>query len=192
MARPQEVVLIRHGETEWSASGRHTGRTDVALTDRGRAEGAELAAPLAAWHFALTLTSPLARARATCALAHLEAGAEVDDQLREWDYGDLEGRTTPEIRVEEPGWTVWRGPIPGGETIEQVAARADAVIARAVQVDGDVALFSHGHFLRVLAARWLDLDPVEGRRFMLDTATLSVLSTERELHAIRIWNGLPH
>lgn len=191
MARPQEVVLVRHGETEWSASGRHTGTTDVPLTERGRAEGAGLAEPLAAWRFALTLTSPLARARDTCRLAGLDPGAEVDERLREWDYGRLEGLTTPEIRVEEPGWTVWRGPVPGGETIAQVAARADAVIARVEQVDGDVALVSHGHFLRVLAARWLGLDPVEGRRLMLDTATLCVLGTERDLHAIRLWNGLP-
>jgi probable phosphoglycerate mutase len=189
MARPQEVVLVRHGETEWSASGRHTGTTDVALTDPGRADGAGLGPALAAWRFALVLTSPLARATETCRLAGLEGRAEVDDRLREWDYGAYEGRTTAEIRVDDPGWTVWRGPIPGGETIAQVAARADAVIARIEAADGDVAVFSHGHLLRVLAVRWLGLDPIEGRGLMLDTATLSVLSTEREHHAIRVWNS---
>jgi broad specificity phosphatase PhoE len=186
---PQEVVLVRHGETEWSASGRHTSTTDVALTERGRAQGAALAPALAGWRFALVLTSPLSRARETCHLAGLSDGADADDRLREWDYGAYEGRTTAEIRLEEPDWTVWRGPIPGGETIDAVAARADAIIARIQQVDGDVALFSHAHLLRVLAARWLELAPVEGRRFMLDTATISVLSTDREQHAIRSWNG---
>jgi broad specificity phosphatase PhoE len=189
MARPQEVVLVRHGETEWSASGRHTGTTDVALTDRGRADAVGLAPALAAWSFALVLSSPLARAVETGRLAGLGGGSEIDDRLREWDYGAYEGRTTAEIREDDPGWTIWRGPVPGGETIAQVAARADAVIARVEQVDGDVALVSHGHLLRVLAARWVGLDPIEGRRLMLDTASLSVLSTEREHHAIRIWNS---
>jgi broad specificity phosphatase PhoE len=191
MARPQEVVLVRHGETEWSASGKHTGTTDVPLTDEGRAQGTEMAEALTGWRFALTLTSPLGRAVETCRLSGLEGDAVIDDRLREWDYGAYEGRTTAEIRVEDPGWTVWRGPVPDGERIEQVAARADAVISRVEQVEGDVALFSHGHLLRVLAARWLGLDPIEGRLLMLDTATLSVLGTEREHHAIRLWNGLP-
>jgi probable phosphoglycerate mutase len=181
-----EVLLVRHGETEWSASGRHTGRTDIPLTDRGRAQARALGAALAGRSFALVLTSPLARAADTSRLAGLEA--TVDDDLREWDYGDHEGRTTPEIRKEDPGWTVWRGPLPGGERPEQVAARADRVIERILAAGGDVALFSHGHFLRVLTARWLELPAVEGRRFALDTATLSVLGTEREVRAVLRWN----
>jgi broad specificity phosphatase PhoE len=192
MARPQEVVLVRHGETEWSASGRHTGTTDVALSDRGRAEGAALGPLLEGWSFAAVLTSPLGRARDTCRLAGLGAHAHVDDRLREWDYGKHEGRTTAEIRVDDPGWTVWRGPCPDGETVEEVGARADALVDRVLEVDGDVALFSHGHLLRVLAARWMGLAPVDGRLLMLDTAGLSVLSSEREQRAVRRWNEVPH
>lgn len=189
MAPPREVVLVRHGETAWSASGKHTGRTDVPLTERGRSQGADLARHLASWRFAEAITSPLRRAAETCELAGL-AGAE-DDDLLEWDYGEYEGRTTEEIRREVAGWTVWRGPVPGGEGIDEVAARADRAIARIDEASGDVAVFSHGHFLRVLAARWLGLPAVDGRLFMLDTATLSVLGTERESRAIRIWNGFP-
>jgi probable phosphoglycerate mutase len=184
-----EVVLVRHGETAWSASGRHTGRTDVPLTDRGRAQARALGAALADRRFALVLTSPSSRALETCRLAGL-AGS-VDEDLREWDYGEHEGRTTPEIRDDDPGWTVWRGPLPGGERLEEVAARADRAIERIRAAGGDVALFSHGHFLRVLAARWLELPPVEGRRFALDTATVSVLGTEREVPAVRRWNLEP-
>jgi probable phosphoglycerate mutase len=189
MAHAREVVLVRHGETEWSASGRHTGRTDVPLTDQGRAQGADLARLLTRWQFVVSLTSPLQRAAETCELSGLEG--TVDDDLREWDYGRHEGRTTEEIRRELPDWTIWRGPVPGGEHIDQVAARADRVITRIEQVDGDLALFSHGHLLRVLAARWLGLPPADGRLFMLDTATFSVLSTERHTRAIRLWNGFP-
>jgi probable phosphoglycerate mutase len=189
MERARHAVLVRHGETEWSATGRHTSRADVPLTTRGRRQGRELASVLARWEFSLTLTSPLRRAADTCALTGL--ACEVDPDLVEWDYGDFEGRTTPEIREELPGWTVWRGPVPGGENIEQVGVRADRVLARIEAVEGDVAVFSHGHFLRVLAARWLGLPPVDGRLFMLDTATLSVLTTERETRTIRLWNGLP-
>ena len=184
-----EVLLVRHGETEWSASGRHTGRTDIPLTDRGRAEARALGAALGGRRFALVLTSPLSRATDTSRLAGLEA--TVDEGLREWDYGDHEGRTTPEIRREDPGWTVWRGPVPGGELLQEVATRADRVIERIVAAGGDVAVFSHGHFLRVLTARWLELPAVEGRRFALDTATLSVLGTEREVRAVRRWNLAP-
>jgi probable phosphoglycerate mutase len=189
MERARHAVLVRHGETEWSATGRHTSRADVPLTTRGRRQGRELASVLARWEFSLTLTSPLRRAADTCALTGL--ACEVDPDLVEWDYGEFEGRTTPEIREELPGWTVWRGPVPGGENIEQVGVRADRVLARIEAVEGDVAVFSHGHFLRVLAARWLGLPPVDGRLFMLDTATLSALSTERETRTIRLWNGLP-
>jgi probable phosphoglycerate mutase len=187
--RPPEVLLIRHGETTWSASGQHTGRTDLPLTDRGRRQAEALGAALAGLRFARTLTSPLRRATETARLAGLD-GTEVDD-LREWDYGDYEGRTTAEIREEVPGWTVWRGPVPGGERLEEVAVRADRVIDAVEAAGEDVALVSHGHFLRVLAARWLELPPVEGRRLALDTATLSLLGSDREVRAIRRWNVLP-
>jgi broad specificity phosphatase PhoE len=184
-----EVLLVRHGETEWSASGRHTGRTDIPLTERGRAQARALGAALAGRGFALVLTSPLSRAADTGRLAGLEA--TVDEDLREWDYGEHEGRTTPEIRREDPGWTVWRGPVPGGERPEEVATRADRVIERILAAGGDVAVLSHGHLLRVLTARWLELPAVEGRRFALDTATLSVLGTEREVRAVMRWNLVP-
>ena len=184
-----EVVLVRHGETPWSESGRHTGRTNVPLTDRGRQQARALGAAIARRRFAQVLTSPSARATETCRLAGL--AGEVDQDLREWDYGHHEGRTTREIREDDPGWTVWRGPVPGGERLDQVAARADRVIGRLVGAGGDVAVFSHGHFLRVLTARWLELPALEGRRFALDTATVSVLGTERELRAVRRWNLVP-
>jgi probable phosphoglycerate mutase len=189
MAHPPEVVLLRHGATEWSASGRHTGRTDVPLTEQGREQARALGTAVADRHFAEVLTSPLQRASETCRLAGLD-GTVVED-VREWDYGHHEGRTTPEIREEDPGWTVWRGPVPGGERLEEVGARADRVVARLLAAGGDVAVVSHGHFLRVLAARWLDLPPVEGRRFALDTATVSVLGTEREARVVRLWNAPP-
>jgi len=189
MTHPPEVVLLRHGETEWSASGRHTGRTDVSLTEQGRQQARALGTAVAGRHFAEVLTSPLQRASETCRLAGLD-GTVVED-VREWDYGDHEGRTTPEIREEVPGWTVWRGPVPGGERLEDVAARADRVVARLLEAGGDAAVVSHGHFLRVLAARWLELPPVEGRRFALDTATVSVLGTEREARVVRLWNAPP-
>ena len=189
MAEARDVVLVRHGATEWSTVGKHTGRTDLPLTDDGLAEARAVAPLLARWTFATVLTSPLERAVVTSREAGLEA--EPDPDLQEWDYGDCEGRTTLEIRETDPGWTVWRGPVPGGESIEDVAARADRVIARIRTLDGDVALFSHGHFLRVFASRWLGLAPTTGASLVLDTGTLSVLGTERESPAIRLWNGLP-
>jgi broad specificity phosphatase PhoE len=183
-----EVFLVRHGATEWSESGQHTGRTNVALTDKGRDQARSVAQLLAGKQFALVLASPLDRARETCALAGYGDQAEVAEDLCEWDYGDYEGRTTAEIREEVPGWTVWTGDLPNGESIEQVAARADRVIERASASDGDVALFAHGHILRVLTARWCELNPQEGRRFMLETGTLSVLGWEHEYRGIRGWN----
>ena len=189
MARPPEVVLIRHGETTWSRSGQHTGRTDLPLTERGRRQAEALGAAMAAIPVARILTSPLQRAVETCRLAGL-TGTEVDD-LVEWDYGDYEGRTTAEIREEVPGWTVWDGPVPGGERLDEVAARADRVIAGIEAAGEDVAVVSHGHFLRVLAARWLELPPIEGRRLLLDTATLCLLGTERGVRAVRRWNAPP-
>ena len=189
MRPPPEVLLLRHGETAWSASGRHTGRTDVPLTERGRRQARALGAAVRGRRFGLVLTSPLRRATETCRLAGL-AGVE-DGDLREWDYGDYEGRTTPAIRQEVPGWTVWRGPVPGGELLEEVAARADRVVERLLAAADDVAVVSHGHFLRVLAARWLELPALEGRRFALDTATLCLLGVERETRAVLRWNAPP-
>lgn len=183
------VVLMRHGATEWSASGQHTGRTDIPLTEEGREAARALAPRVATWTFSLVLTSPLRRARETCDLVGLGAQAVVDDDLREWDYGDYEGKTTAEIRQSVPGWTIWTGPVPNGETPEQVAARADRVIARCDATEGDVALFAHGHILRVLTARWLSYPPTEGKRFALDTSTLSVLGYEHEDKVIRTWNA---
>jgi probable phosphoglycerate mutase len=183
------VVLIRHGETEWSRSGRHTSFTDVPLTARGRDEARPLADRLAGIDFALVLTSPRQRARETCELAGLGARAEVDDDLAEWNYGSYEGRTTEEIRETVPGWTIFTHGAPGGETAEEVAARADRVIARAEAAGGVVALFSHGHILRVLGARWANLPAAAGAGLALDTATLSLLGHEREQRVLRVWNA---
>jgi probable phosphoglycerate mutase len=184
-----DVWLIRHGETEWSRAGRHTGRTDVELTALGRERASALAPRLAAVGFALVLTSPLRRAAETCALAGLADAAVDDDDLVEWDYGDYEGRTTETIREARPGWTLWADGVPGGETAAAVAARADRVIARCRGVEGPCALFAHGHVLRVLAARWLDQPPQAGGFYALDPASVSVLGWEREQPVIRRWNG---
>jgi broad specificity phosphatase PhoE len=187
VSRPQEVVLVRHGETEWSRSGKHTGRTDVPLSETGRRQAEAAGAALRGRQFALVLTSPLQRAAETAVLAGFRDAVE-DDDLREWDYGAYEGRTTPEIRDERPGWTLWKDGVPDGETEAEIGARTDRVIARVRAADGDVALFAHGHFLRVLTARWLGLDAAEGRLFALDTATISVVGYERETPVIRLWN----
>ena len=183
-----EVVLARHGETEWSRSGRHTGTTDLELTAEGCAAAARLAGVLSAWSFALVLTSPLRRARDTARLAGFGA-AEVEPSLVEWTYGDYEGLTTPEIRESVPGWTVWTHPSPGGETAAEIGARVDGVISRVQAVAGPVLLVAHGHVLRVLAARWLGLAAREGRSFALDPATVSVLGWERETPVLRRWNA---
>ena len=188
----QEVLLVRHGETEWSASGQHTGRTDIPLTERGRRQGELLRAALAGRRFALVLTSPLARATETCALAGLDGVAQARQELAEWDYGVFEGRTTRDIRTEIPGWSVWNHEVPEGESAADVGERVDAVILEARAVDGDVALFAHGHVLRVLTARWLGLAPAEGRLFALDTATISALGYERETAVLRRWNVATH
>jgi broad specificity phosphatase PhoE len=181
---------MRHGTTEWSESGRHTGRTDLPLTTEGEAEARRLGDLLAGRPFALVLVSPLARARRTCELAGYGGRAETTADLIEFDYGDYEGLTTEQIRTTAPGWTIWTGSCPGGESLEQVAARADRVVERIRALPaGDVALFAHGHILRVLAARWCDLDPAEGRCFSLDTARLSVLGWEHEYPTLRQWNA---
>lgn len=180
--------LVRHGETEWARLGRHTGRTDIPLTEHGRVQAASVADELAAHEFALVLSSPLSRALDTARLAGFGDRVETSEDLLEWDYGADEGRTTPEIREERPGWTIWRDGPKDGETIDQVAARVDRVIERARAADGDVAVFAHGHVLRVLAARWLGEPPSEGRLYALATATLSVLGWERENPVIERWN----
>jgi broad specificity phosphatase PhoE len=189
------LILFRHGETEWSAAGRHTGRTDVPLTDRGRKQAASLAPALADRNICAVFTSPAKRAAVTAELAGL-SGAKQDPDLWEWDYGGYEGRTTREIRAERPGWYLWRdGVIPGdaahpGETVEQVGARADAVLGRVRELlpGGDVVLVAHGHMLRVLTARWLGLEPSAGRLFRLDTGTFSTLGTEHDAPVITAWN----
>jgi broad specificity phosphatase PhoE len=184
----QEVVLVRHGETEWSRAGKHTGRTDIPLTERGRQEAEAVGAGLQGRQFVLVLTSPLARAAETCLLAGLGDVAEPREELMEWDYGAYEGRETVDIREERPGWTLWRDGVPEGETIAQVQARVDLVIAELRSVAGDAAVFAHGHLLRVLAARWLGLEPAAGRLFALDPATISILGYERETPVVRMWN----
>ncbi|HEX2850523.1 MAG TPA: histidine phosphatase family protein [Acidimicrobiales bacterium] len=184
-----DVLVVRHGPTEWSRTGRHTGRTDVPLDPAGRALAATLAPVVAAWAPQVVLSSPLARALDTCRLAGCGEGATIDDDLREWDYGADEGRTTPEIRRERPGWTVWRDGPAEGERIEEVAARADRALGRIAALGVDrVAVFSHGHFLRVFAARWLRLPPVTGAHLALDAGTLSLLGHERETPVITRWN----
>jgi len=193
-----ELILLRHGETEWSRALRHTGRTDIPLTEAGEAAAAALAPALAARHVRAAFTSPAQRAVRTAVLAGL-TGAKEDPDLWEWDYGGYEGRTSADIRTEQPGWYLWRdGVVPGdhaypGETVAQVGARADAVLSRVrpLLAEGDVVLVGHGHLLRVLTARWLGLDPADGRLFRLDTGTLSTLGTEHNEPVINSWNVPP-
>jgi broad specificity phosphatase PhoE len=191
---PMHAWLVRHGETEWAKLGRHTGRTDVALTADGRRQAKALGRRLAGHRFGLVLTSPLRRAADTAQIAGFGAAAVEDPDLMEWDYGSLEGRLTADIRAEMPGWTIWRGPWPNGETIDEVAARADRVIARLRAFDhpGDALVFAHGHLLRVLGARWIGLPPASGGLFELGTATLSMLGWEREAPTIERWNEACH
>lgn len=187
---PQQIFLIRHGETEWSRSGQHTGRTDIALTQHGQAQAEFLGRALRGKTFA-AWTSPLSRAQMTCRLAGVEQ-AQVDDRLTEWNYGIFEGRTTLDIRKEIPDWSVWDSPITGGETLEQVATRAHLVLQSVTQATtGDIALFAHGHILRILAACWVGLPPITARYLALDTATISVLGYERETRVIKHWNMAP-
>jgi broad specificity phosphatase PhoE len=185
----QKVYLIRHGETEWSRSGKHTGVTDVPLTEQGRETARSLQPVLAREKFALVLSSPLQRARETCELAGLRESSAVEPDLREWNYGEYEGLTTKQIQLARPGWSVFHDGCPGGETPEQTAARVDRVVAKVRAGDGNVALFAHGHILRVLAARWFDQPPSFGERLLLDTATLSVLGYYYDTPAVKIWNA---
>jgi broad specificity phosphatase PhoE len=183
------VFAIRHGETAWSLSGQHTGTTDIPLTDNGRRLAERIRPVLAREKFALVLVSPLQRARETCERAGLGAKAVIDSDLVEWNYGKYEGLTPKQIHEEAPGWLIFRDGCPGGEAPDQVGARADRAIARARSVEGDVALFAHGHVLRVLVARWIGLPAGAGQHFLLDTGTLNVLGDYRGTPAVKIWNA---
>jgi len=187
-----EILLARHGETQWSADGRHTGLTDVPLTDTGRDQARQLGPRFAGREFALVLSSPLSRARDTCELAGLGDRVELRDELVEWDYGDYEGLTTPQIREEVAGWGIWTHPVAGGETVERVGVRIDGVISELAGADGDCIVFAHGHVLRVLAARWLGLPARDGALLALNTATLSVLGYERQRQVVQLWNDGSH
>ena len=179
---------MRHGETEWSKSGRHTGSSDIPLTEAGRSAAEALGKRLGRWRFDLVLTSPLSRAAETCRLAGLGDEAEERSELVEWDYGEYEGLTTQQIRETILGWSVWRDGCPGGETSDEVGARVDPLIAELRALSGDAALFAHGHLLRVLTARWIGLRPNMGASFALSTAAVSVLGYERETPVVWLWN----
>ena len=190
-----ELWLVRHGETTWSAEGRHTGWTDIPLTGNGRRQAAALGKALAGTKFAAVRCSPLLRAKETCEIAGFGSVAVADEGLREWDYGVYEGRTSQEIQAEIPGWSVWKDAIVGGESLEQVGARADGVIARALAAAGPqtddvarVALFAHAHILRILAARWIGLEARDGSLFVLGTGSVSVLGWEKETRVVQRWN----
>jgi probable phosphoglycerate mutase len=184
-----EIWLVRHAETEWSRDKRHTGRTDVPLLDEGRDAARALAPRLAGREFELVLTSPLSRARETCELAGLGDRAEVRDELLEWDYGEYEGITTAEIRETRPNWFLWRDGCPGGENAFDVGRRVDSLVDELAGLDGDAVLFSHGHVLRVLAARWVGLPPVDGALLALSTGAVCVLGWEREVRVVWRWNA---
>jgi broad specificity phosphatase PhoE len=186
------VVLVRHGETEWTKTGQHTGWTDVPLTQAGRADAERLKGRLATIGFTRVFVSPLSRARETCALAGLGERAEERPDLKEWNYGQYDGRTSKQILDERPGWSLWRDGCPGGETAGAVGARADRMLAEVRSVDGNVALFAHGHLLRVLAARWIGLPPEDGALLALSTASVSVLGMERASDVIWSWNDVSH
>ena len=186
----QQVFLIRHGETEWSLSGQHTGCTDIPLTANGQKVAKLLEPVLAKESFALVLTSPLERARKTCELAGFGGCAEIDRDLMEWNYGKYEGLTPKQIQAQAPGWMLFNDGSPGGESPAQVGARADRVIARVRAVEGHVALFAHGHIFRVFAARWLGLPAAAGCHFLLETASLNILSYYRGIPAVKRWNAM--
>ncbi len=189
------IYLLRHGETAWSLTGQHTGRTDLPLTERGEQHARRSGERLRGTPFAEVLTSPLQRARRTCELAGLEPPARIDEDLSEWDYGEYEGRRTEDVRQARPGWEIFRDGCPGGEPLAQVAARADRIMLQLRRAPGNVAIFSHGHFLRILAVRWLDLPAIEGRRFILDAGAISILGyahDNRETPVIVSWNETHH
>ena len=194
MKGPQVIYLARHGETAWTVSGQHTGRTDLPLTPRGECNARRLGERLKGLEFARIFTSPLQRANRTCELAGFGSRAEVDSNLVEWNYGDYEGLTTSEIRARRPDWELFRDGFPGGETFAEIGARADGVVARVRAIEGAVLLFSSAHFLRVLAARWLGLEPQGARLFLLGTASLSTLTYEHNLSepVIGLWNDMRH
>jgi broad specificity phosphatase PhoE len=189
---PPVVLLVRHGDTEWSRSGQHTSRTDLPLLAAGEAAAEALGRRLSEYELALVLTSPLIRARETARLAGFADVLEITEDLRELGYGDYEGRTTRDIRVERPGWSIWSDGAPDGEPLAEAAARADRVIARAEGAGGDVALFAHGHILRIVGARWLGLPPDAAAGLALSTASLCILGFERERHVIWLWNDTSH
>ena len=185
-----QIYLLRHGETAWSLTGQHTGRTDLPLTENGERRASRLRARLQGIKFSHVLTSPLQRARRTCELAGLGAVAQAEPDLQEWDYGDYEGRTTADIRTQHPGWDVFVDGCPHGESVEQISQRADRALMALRQLGGTIALFSHGQFLRALAVRWVGLPVREGRHFALDTASISILGSERDPDpAIMLWNA---
>jgi broad specificity phosphatase PhoE len=188
MTDAPRMWLVRHGETEWATLGRHTGRTDVPLTELGREQATAVGARLSGRTFAAVFASPLSRASETARLAGFGAEVEMSDDLLEWDYGADEGRTTAEIRADRPGWSIWDDGPMAGETIDHVATRVDRVIGIARRMPGDALVFAHGHLLRILAARWLELPPAQGQLFALSTATLSILGWERERPVIERWN----
>lgn len=195
MNKPLQITyLARHGETAWTVTGQHTGRTDLPLTERGEANARRLGERLSGLTFGKVFTSPLQRARKTCELAGFGAVAQIDGDLVEWNYGEYEGRLTVDILKERPDWQLFRDGCPGGESPLQVAARADRVVGRLRAVTGDVLIFSSGHFLRVLATRWIGIEPINGKALMLGTASLSALSYENSiLHpAILMWNDTHH
>jgi probable phosphoglycerate mutase len=189
-AKHSQIWLIRHGETDWSKSGQHTSRTDLPLTTEGEKRAVTLGGVLKGRSFAQVFASPMKRAQDTARLAGYTP--TIVDDLREWDYGKYEGLTSADIHKEVPGWTIWNGAVPGGETGVQIAVRADRVLERAVAAGGDVALFAHGHILRVVAARWLGMAAEAGKYFALGTATMSVLGYEHEQHVLSVWNDSPH
>ncbi|MEM8705093.1 MAG: histidine phosphatase family protein [Actinomycetota bacterium] len=185
---PEQIVLVRHGQTEWSRVGRHTGRTDIGLTDQGENEARLVTGTLAEWNFDAAFSSPLLRARDTARLAGFSP--TLDDDLVEWDYGAIEGRTNDEITAERPGWSKWIDGPPGGERADDVGVRADRFLERIAAVGGEVVVFAHGHFLSIAIARWLGLPASEGRRFPLRTATVSVLGAKRDDHVLTLFNHL--
>ncbi|HEY9774992.1 MAG TPA: histidine phosphatase family protein [Planktothrix sp.] len=191
MPKPSNIYVLRHGETEWSLSGQHTGRTDIPLTETGKKQAIELGESLKNIRFSAVFVSPLGRARETAALAGL-INATICDDLAEVNYGQYEGLTSTQIQERVPGWTVWTHPLPGGETLAQVAKRAKNVLDLASTYDGNVALVSHGHFSRIIATVWLGFPPEAGKHLMLDTACFSILSFEHDNPAIKLWNSQPH